>query len=446
MKRLILLCVSVALLLSCFAISGFQKGVSVGAGFGIGEKVKEPEDLIPLLEFIIGGESSEGALSYDKESFPIVTLSNDANFIPEDLFEKTSSEKMNSIISNSTLAMWDDNGLNDVEETVESESETEAETDKNDFLDKFTSKRKGKYKSTTVSIETNLSSVFDSTNHKLSSGVNHLEQKITRSMTMYITDDATFYRTKGQSFVHKDVVETKKSNTSGGFNPEESREYTVYRNYVTTAVFDMDMLSFGDVSYAYFREYLVAEDSETMQIKNEYLNKWIEMPEDFLDAVVSVDSQNRSAFRTMGELINMLIEFGEFSKGDSIVQIDEHDINRLYRLKTEREDDYIENGSMKFKIDLTSPSTPMIAMSADATNTKTYSASDYGYYGYYYGSSYTPETGTVTQKIQASETMTFSNINNTVISFDEDQVDVFMKDEKDSEKLFLINKKEQDDD
>ena len=102
MKRIILLCVSLALICSCFVISGSQNHVKVGAGFGFGEQVKEPEELLSLMEFIYN-EDFGGLLSSDNESFKAVTLSGSSDYDSvEDLFSDNEDDILGSLTDKET--------------------------------------------------------------------------------------------------------------------------------------------------------------------------------------------------------------------------------------------------------------------------------------------------------------------------------------------------------
>lgn len=59
MKRIILLCVSVALLVTCLVAGTNKNAIHAGSGFGGGASIEEPEELLELLAFANGDEDSE---------------------------------------------------------------------------------------------------------------------------------------------------------------------------------------------------------------------------------------------------------------------------------------------------------------------------------------------------------------------------------------------------
>ena len=378
MKRLVLLGVSLALILSCFIVNGSKQGIHAGAGFGFGKSVDNPEELLPLLEFIVGGDSSDGFLENSEADFPIVTLSNDVVTIPENLSAESSREMFNTFFT-TTLAFSKDKN---------------SKKDKDDDDDDKKKKSKNEYESATISIETNLSA-------SSSRGT----QKMSRSMTIYITEDATFYRSKGQTSINISYQTVDKDSKYGSTKTEYQK---------TAAIFDIDILRMDDEMYFYFREFSMSSNDGSMQIKNEYREKWIEMPDFFVSDIVSLDSQNRSAFRTMGELIEMLLDSGDYKKSDKIIELDEGELSDLY------DEELDGNTSVNFKMDFSSPATPMIS----------------------YAIGYSEDTS---GSVKANETIVFSNVNNTVISFNDSCVDVEADTEKECEKLFLIYEVDEDD-
>lgn len=97
MKKIIISCVSAILLISCFIVGIVGNGVRVGAGFGFGDSIKSPDDLIDLLEFVAAdngnrslrfNDSSEGMFQKlkfsdddddDNEKYTSVTVDIDTN-------------------------------------------------------------------------------------------------------------------------------------------------------------------------------------------------------------------------------------------------------------------------------------------------------------------------------------------------------------------------------
>lgn len=383
MKRLVLLCVSVTLLLSCFVVNGNKKGLQIGTGIGLGEKIESPEDFLSLLDFLSGGKIFEEIEKIDNTP-SVMRLSSNTDSIPENVLDEaseSSSETSFEIVTDSF--------------TDESETE-ETEADK-----------KKKFQSATISIETNLDS------QAKKSGVSVLDQKLSRSLVMYVSEDATFYRSKGQTYIYQ-VVEKQKM--------WDGRliKYTEYNH--TSGIFDMDILKTNSSCYMYFREFSFSTDDMSIQIRGEYRGKWIEMSEDAVDQMVSIDSENRDVLTGLGALIYIIIKYEAFDEGDKTIQLDENDINRLYKKIADTESNPINDGKAIFKLDFTSPNTPMVSSTSDIYK----SAND------------------VEQNIRKSEMIVFSNINNTEISFNESCVEICIENEDEYEKVFLINEVEKD--
>ena len=385
MKRLVLLCVSVTLLLSCFVVNGNKKGLQIGTGIGLGEKIESPEDFLSLLDFLSGGKVFEEIEKTEKiDNMPsVMRLSSSTGSIPENVLDEaseSSSETSFEIVTDSF--------------TDESETE-ETEADK-----------KKKFQSATISIETNLDS------QAKKSGVSVLDQKLSRSLVMYVSEDATFYRSKGQTYIYQ-VVEKQKR--------QDGRliKYTEYNH--TSGIFDMDILKTNSSCYMYFREFSFSTDDMSIQIRGEHRGKWIEMSEDAVDQMVSIDSENRDVLMGLGALIYIIIKYEAFDEGDKTIQLDENDINRLYKKIADTESNPI-NGKAIFKLDFTSPNTPMVSSTSDIYKS----------------------ANNVEQNIRKSEMIVFSNINNTEISFNESCVEICIENEDEYEKVFLINEVEKD--
>lgn len=427
MKRIILLCVSLALICSCFVISGSQNHVKVGAGFGFGEQVKEPEELLSLMEFIYN-EDFGGILSSDNESFKTVTLSGSSDYDSvEDLFSDNEDDILGSLTDKETSEESADETSDDEKDSEtadrEDEEESESETKK---------KSKKKYKSATVRVDTSVDYSFSSTNTKLSSGVRSSKQTAERSMTMYVTEDATFYSIRGQRSLS---------------SVRETNNRTV--NEKSSAIFDIDILNTKKAAYFYFREFSCTNNYESMQIKKEYREKWIEMPQSIVRAIISVDSSNRMGFESIGELVDLLKSQGKFNTNDRVVKVDEDDLNDMYKDEYKTDKDFIDNGKAYFEINLSDASAPKIDFSSEITDEQKHDYSndgDYGIYGNYSVYNSSAYNGTTTSKIIARETITFLNINNTNISFNKDKVDIVMDTEEETEIMFLTEEKERDDD
>lgn len=402
MKKLILLAVSAALLLSCFAVSGSGEVVHAGAGFGFGESIKEPEDLIPLLEFIIGGEDSEGSLSEDDFPYGVVTMSamSDQEIVRNLFVYSEDGEFIDDYEAEETVEDKDDEKNNDDEDEKNNDDDDDdgkgshkKETEKES--DDKNKKKKSKYTSATMNIETNVSA---QTQYGTASG--------SRSMTVYITETATFYRTKGEV--------------------TSSSSYNGYRS-AADAVFDMEIVQSGEKSYFCFREFSSSYSSSSskgysngsLQIRGEYRGVWIEMPQSVLGSVASIDSENREGLEMMGEIIEMLTVTGEIDEYNKVIEINEDEYVRLYNKVNESNMSVPKGTDITYKIDLSSAMTPSIFLSLTQV-----------------------DEDNAANKAIATEIITFSNINNTVVNFKDSDVEAVIDEEDEPEKYFLIEEEE----
>ena len=164
-----------------------------------------------------------------------------------------------------------------------------------------------------------------------------------------------------------------------------------------------------------------------MQIKNEYKETWIEFPEEAVSYLIDLDSQNMKDFSTIGQIISVLIDEGEFKDGDKKVKINEDELLDILE-KNESGTLGLGGCEVDFRVDLSSASNPSVFL---GVNTKNEIDSDSD-------SEYKPTT---TSKASSTTMITFSNINNTVISFNESNVKYDGDTFEDPDDLFLIAEK-----
>ena len=128
----------------------------------------------------------------------------------------------------------------------------------------------------------------------------------------------------------------------------------------------------------------------------------------------------------MGELIDIIIEAKAFGEGDKSIEVDENEINRLYKKVSDGDGSLIDvdrGQKMNFKLDFSSPSTPVVAYSISA---------DISSSGY-------------SQKVTGSQTITISNVNNTIVSFDDSCVVERIEEDDEIDEVFLIYEVEDED-
>ncbi len=189
------------------------------------------------------------------------------------------------------------------------------------------------------------------------------KSKIKRSLTMYITQDATYYISKGSS----------------------SDEDT------TTAMFDLEMYVSEDVTLVKFEKYSLTYSNSSGEKKNEnisteYVGKWLKIPAEGSAMIFSmIDEINRDTLGNIGDLIKQGKDAGFKEKND------------VYSL----EQSNLEEDDTLITIDLSDNETPSIEWLIDAE----YTTVDYETFSY-----------------DMIDTITFCNIDNTVIEINDDNV------------------------
>ncbi len=421
MKRIILFAVSIALFISCFIFNP-SKGVMKIGGTGKGDKVKDLEELVDVLEFIANYNQSTN-----------------------DSLMKEECEELITMLSAKNMSVFD---VEETDRIYKGSSDTEAATETNKSVDteKWDFDEQRKYSSATVTFVTSLiaSSSCDKPEYSMGK-VSSTSQNLQRELTLYITEDATFYRSNGKM--------------------SESRTYLDSNSQSVTSIeeyeFDMDIYCFGEDAYIQMRKFNLKESNgfdnwKSMQLKQENMDKLIQMPYDFVEELLDIDSDNREVLGTLGEVIKYLIDSDEINNDDRSIRLDESDLNRIIReyhekRGEEQQSDYYDTSdtTIDFEVDLSSPSNPYIYSCSKETheNTNTYndknSVETYGYYS-------TPSVPTVAVTIKSSVSTTqeimISGINKTKIKFDKDNVDFIVGTEDDWNRLFNIDERRKSND
>lgn len=362
MKKIVIFIVSIALFISCFAFSTKSGGIVAGAGMGTNEKVENVEELAELIEFLM-------QQNYDDEA----------------------SSNGGDMISNN----------------------------QGSSVEYLAKKSKNKYKSATVTITTALRASSSSSYPKYTGGFRSSKQELDRELTLYFTDDGTFYKSKGYYSVSTE-------NDDGKISTE-------------TFKFDVDILVMDDETYINIREWVMSSDSYSMQIKYENINRWIEMPLYYVDGFIDLDDANREVLGEMGQFLDYLIESDEVDDSDKHISIDEYDFSKIYEDISGEEMD-IKDYELDFTCDLSSPTTPYISIVSKTDKKDTHKVPDY------YNGNAQEITVNTTNKVKNSQELVISNIDNTVISFDYGSVEISVEDDDEFEDLFIIEERSEDDD
>lgn len=352
MKKIVLLSVSLILAISCLICATTANNtVIAGMGMGTNEKIEDADALNELFGCLLGENAEDEALVGDQ-----------------------SVQKWNLLSSKNK---------ND------------------DFIHLLGGN--SKYTSATITVNSYAQSSYDNDNGKSS-------QTLSRELTVYMTEDATFYETRGH--IVQNVIEHTGDNSE--------RESFESRKTHYTFDFDMSILVLDkETAYVSFKEFLLTtqylmtiykgDNNEFRQIKPINTNRWIEMPYEFVEEILDIDSINRELLSEFKEILGFLMEAGEISPEDTSITLNEGDFARL---ASHFKNTPIKPSGPKDKIEvsfnLASPTSPYIAY--------VISNNDYS----------------------ISEQITIKNINNTVINFDKDMVDIKAEDENSFDKLFII--------
>ena len=143
------------------------------------------------------------------------------------------------------------------------------------------------------------------------------------------------------------------------------------------------------------------------------------MPQSVLGSVASIDSENREGLEMMGEIIEMLTVTGEIDEYNKVIEINEDEYVRLYNKVNESNMSVPKGTDITYKIDLSSAMTPSIFLSLTQV-----------------------DEDNAANKAIATEIITFSNINNTVVNFKDSDVEAVIDEEDEPEKYFLIEEEE----
>lgn len=208
--------------------------------------------------------------------------------------------------------------------------------------------------------------------------------KMSRSLTMYITKNATFYVSRGTfDSVYTDCNSTDSNDTT----------------QTVRLVFDLELYHDEDMTLVKFDKFSMgvstSSESESNSIDSDYVGKWIRLPAEGEEYIFDlVDSTNRDTLHAIRSLIDESME-DEFEEDDDIYTIERTTVNENDTLVT---------------INLSDPEFPQLLwnMDTDIGGTR----------NYFYDS------------------IVFSNIDNTVIEVNDDNVIEFDSIEEFGKKCF----------
>ncbi len=384
-KRIVSLAISVALLITCFVLYSQNQGeVIAGAGNGTNTRVETVEDLASVLELISGRSDTA--------------------------YSGSSVELMSSDISAPGI---DDGTYSDDQDEEGSDTEVKRHT------------------SATVHISTQLKSSSSSSNSKYTNGLSGSSQNMTRELTLYITDDATYYVSEGIS-----RTKVKRYN-------EETSQYSETSVYMK---WDMELAACDGVSYAKFHEFIMRQDGYSMQIKEANKGQWISLYNSGdIFGLIDVDYENREVLSGIGDMLDTMIRLDYVSPGEDRITMNEDDINALAE-EDEGSKLYDEYTTVDFTVDMSSATSPYLCIAHKINQDEDKEVIiDYDYSSNPFNPTPIYSTYHLVNKVTLLQEITIKNIDNTIVKSPEDKVDIAIDSYKDFESLFLIEEKETED-
>ena len=283
--------------------------------------------------------------------------------------------------------------------------------------EKSASKRKGgSYDSFTVTLNSTYY-YFHDTSSSWEGGSSYSSSKtdVNRELVIYYTEDAVLFNSKGYS--------SSSSNRSSSGNGEYDSSSSA-----STTAFNVQVLYMDGDFFVNFKNYSYASDTSCAQIKNKYTYQWIEMPEEYAIGLINFSSDSVTS---LSDILFDIVDTDYVDEDEKIFSLDESDFEDIAEDLEKTPFIDFEYATSDLKVDLSSPSTPHVSWvcNYDYDSSEDDDNDNDNSYGNYYSAK---------QTVDISEDIAFRNIDNTVISFNDDIVTKTVKDEKGYKKLFNI--------
>ena len=259
------------------------------------------------------------------------------------------------------------------------------------------------------------------------SGPSSESNSMTREMTVYYTEDSILYDVNGiinKKNRYKDLIDEE---------PVAVTSNTVFS-------FDLQLLISEDAAFVNFKNYSYAYnltgpgsygeiyESKNMQLKSKNTNKWIEIPENvLLNNTLLSEAVEVDFFSSMSYVLELIVEAEYADDNETIIYLDANDLLDMEEDLGMTPSFDLENTACDFKIDLSSPSTPHIYFMYDYSDSRKVS-----------------DDTRISTDISFTHDVSISNIDNTVVDFDDDVVEKTVEDDNDFKKLFLIEERRDD--
>lgn len=381
-KRVVTFALSIVVLVVCFVIYTFQTASLVaGVGNGDNEPLEDAEELSDFLEFVAERDASNIGGSY-------------------------------RLLSASIDSVKSENGKK---------------------------KRRNKYESATISISTYISANSSSSNSELTGGLRSSAQNVSRRLDIYITEDETYYASKGvYSLIkeHSSGTITEVMNCDAEIFLKEDEVYIVFHDFI------------------YAKESISEYEGETTtyrisrRIRPSMVDQWVEVSPVIASEILNIDADNRDTMDLFREFIDFL-DACDALEETGITDLNQDEIGDIYEewleeLPEEEQEEYDEtifddDQKVKFTLDLSNPTNPYISF-VDTMNSEKNNEVTTGY-----DQELNPITThvTVTNIYKRVQEIDIRNVNNTIIDMDEDRASVYI-DEDDEKDLFIVKEKKDD--
>ena len=392
MKKIISTVISFALLISCIIFQDQSNILVAKAGTGENAKIESINDLAEFLTFFMDNDRNGANILFADDDTPV--------------YRTLSTVKNNA-------------------------------------------KKSGVHESATITLTSSTSgsgnySSSSTTSYTHSSSNRESSATMDREMTIYISKDSTLYETRGN------IVSKSKSSSTQSYNDYYGSGYHINTtrsssSSETAVSFSFKVLCIDDDCYINFElwDYVESNNSsneisssisisppthesyeKTMTLKPKNINTWIELPVELANDLLNINSSNSAFLSALGELISHAAEAKIIDEDERKFTMDENDIKKLLKKVEEDVSIAIDDSVIEFFVDYSCPETPYMSF----------------YYDYY---KTTSENNSISTQSSVNKiSMSIKNIDNTVIAFDDDCVDIEVEDIEELEALFNIDEDE----
>ena len=388
-KRFVSLVLAFALLVGCFITLSVQSaGSMAGAGSGENTKIETVEEFSELLKFI------QNIGSDDRDS-----VQDTLRFNAKTLTLQPLGHAKSGVLGGVLPLSYTNTATMSSDDLLES----------------------SKHSSATVHFSTNVTASSQSNNPKYTGGIGSMKQNLNRELTLYICKEGTLYDTEGSLSLTKSYLD----------KDEQMKFGSTYMQW------DMLVYCEGDLAYMYIDQLIFSDEGESTQIKALNQGKWISIPRELASGFVDIEYENREVLGALGELLDILVKHEYVVPNGEAVTLTEQDFITIMEEEGEEGGDWNDT-ELNFTVDMSNPTRPRLS-SVAVTDT---SSSRSVLTGYYTGGDGWPQpqytTVDVSNSSKVSQEISFRNIDNTVVDFDKEKIEIKCDSVGDFEKLFIV--------